>query len=127
MHPATQHRFVDMRIADVLKAPAPPGCYIVLLGERGGQRQLRIWIAGAEATPMALRLSGMGTPARPLGSDLAAALVAALGGRLAEVRVDRLDQGTFYYCWASWTGVRISGPPKPSRVPPGPAATHSAT
>ena len=28
---------------------------------------------------------------------------------------------------ASWTGVRISGPPKPSRAPPGPAATHSAT
>ena len=82
MPAATQHRFVDMRIADVLKVPAPPGCYIVLLEERDGQRQLLIWIAGAEATSMALRLAGMGLPARPLGWDLTAALVEALGGRL---------------------------------------------
>jgi hypothetical protein len=34
MPAATQHRFVDMRIADVRKAPAPPGGYIVLLEER---------------------------------------------------------------------------------------------
>jgi bifunctional DNase/RNase len=96
MHAATQHRYVDMRIADVFKAPAPPDCFIVLLEERGGPRQLLIWIGGGEATAMALRLSGMGLPARPLGSDLAAALVEALGGRLVEVRIDRLDEGTFY-------------------------------
>jgi bifunctional DNase/RNase len=96
MPTATRHRFVDMRIADILEAPAPPGCYIVVLEERGGRRRLLIWIARAEATAMALRLAGMGLPARPLAGDLAAALVEALGGRLAEVRIDRLDQGTFY-------------------------------
>jgi hypothetical protein len=110
MPAATQHRFVDMRIADVLKVPAPPGCYIVLLEERDGQRQLLIWIAGAEATSMALRLAGMGLPARPLGWDLTAALVEALGGRLVEVRVDRLDQSTFY------ATVVVDGPQGPAEV-----------
>jgi uncharacterized protein len=110
MHAATRHQFVDMRIADVLKAPAPPGCFIVLLEERGGQRQLPIWVGGAEGTSMALRLAGMGLPARPLGWDLTAALVEALGGRLVEVRVDRLDQGTFYA-----TAV-VEGPRGPAEV-----------
>jgi uncharacterized protein len=110
MDSAIQHRFVDMRIADVLKAPAPPDCCIVLLEERGGQRQLLIWIGGAEATPIALRLAGMGLPARPLGWDLTAALVEALGGRLVEVRVDRLDQGTFY------ATVVVDGPQGPAEV-----------
>jgi uncharacterized protein len=99
-----------MRIADVLKVPAPPGCYIVLLEERDGQRQLLIWIAGAEATSMALRLAGMGLPARPLGWDLTAVLVEALGGRLVEVRVDRLDQSTFY------ATVVVDGPQGPAEV-----------
>jgi bifunctional DNase/RNase len=33
---------------------------------------------------------------RPLGSDLAARLVQALGGTLREVRIDRLSEGTHY-------------------------------
>jgi bifunctional DNase/RNase len=110
MDTATRNRFVDMRIADVLKAPAQPDCYIVVLEERGGERQLLIWIGAAEATSMALRLAGMGLPARPLGADLTAALVEALGGRLAEVRVDRLDAGTFY------ATVALEGPQGPAEV-----------
>jgi uncharacterized protein len=110
MPAATQQRFVDMRIADVLKAPAPPGCYLALLEERGGPRRLLIWIGETEATSMAARLAGMGMPARPLGADLSAALVEALGGRLAEVRVDRLDEGTFY------ATVAVDGPHGPAEV-----------
>jgi uncharacterized protein len=110
MATATRHRFVDLRIADVFKAPAQPDCYIVLLEERGGERQLLIWIGGAEATSMALRLAGMGLPARPLGADLTAALVGTLGGRLVEVRIDRLDEGTFY------ATVALEGPQGPAEV-----------
>jgi uncharacterized protein len=113
MPAVTQHRFVDMRIADVVKAPtpAPADCYIVLLEERGGERQrLLIWIGGGEATPMALRLAGMGRPARPLGADLSVALVDALGGRLVEVRIDRLDGNTFY------ATVVLDGPRGPAEV-----------
>ena len=111
MPTATKHRFVDMRVADVVKAPAPPECYIVLLEERGGgNRRLLIWIAGSEAISMALRLAGMGRPARPLGADLTAALVDALGGRLVEIRVERLEEGTFY------ATVALDGPQGPAEV-----------
>jgi bifunctional DNase/RNase len=120
MDTATRNRFVDMRIADVLKAPAQPDCYIVVLEERGGERQLLIWIGAAEATSMALRLAGMGLPARPLGADLTAALVEALGGRLAEVRVDRLDAGTFY------ATVALEGPKGRPRWTPGRATPSTS-
>jgi bifunctional DNase/RNase len=96
MPAVTGQRFVDMRVADVVKTPDMPDCYIALLEERGGERRLLIWIAGSEAISLALRLAGMGRPARPLGADLSAALVEALGGRLVEVRVDRLDGHAFY-------------------------------
>jgi uncharacterized protein len=97
MPAATRHRFVDMRVADLLEAPGPPGCSIVLLEERGGElRRLLIWIGGSEATSLALRLAEMGRPARPMSADLTAAVVDGLGGRLVEVRVDRLEEGTFY-------------------------------
>jgi bifunctional DNase/RNase len=110
MRTATRPRFVEMRIADVLKAPAQPDCYIVVLEERGGDRRLLIWIGGAEATSMALRLAGTERPARPLGADLGAALVRALGGRLTEIRIDRLDGGTFY------ATVALEGPQGPAEV-----------
>jgi bifunctional DNase/RNase len=85
MPAVTRHRSVDMRIADLIKVPSPPDCAIVLLEERGGDpRRLLIWIGGPEATSMALRLAGMGRPARPLGADLSVALV------------DSLGEGTFY-------------------------------
>jgi bifunctional DNase/RNase len=97
MPAATRHRFVDMRVADLLQAPGPPDCSVVLLEERGGElRRLLIWIGGSEATSLALRLAELGRPARPLSMDLTAAVVDALGGRLVEVRVDRLEAGTFY-------------------------------
>jgi bifunctional DNase/RNase len=56
-------------------------------GHRGGGRTFRL----------ALRLLGHSTQlARPLGSDLSARLVQALGGALREVRIDRLSEGTYY-------------------------------
>jgi bifunctional DNase/RNase len=106
----TGQRSVDMRVADVVKTPDLPDCYIALLEERGGERRLLIWIAGSEAISLALRLAGMGRPARPLGADLSAALVAALGGRVVEVRVDRLDGHTFY------ATMVLDGPRGPAEV-----------
>jgi bifunctional DNase/RNase len=94
MPTTTRPRFADMRVADLVKAPAPAPAdsYIVLLEEHGDRRRrLLVWIGGTEAIAMALRLAGMGRPARPLGADLSAALVGALGGRLVEVRIDRLE------------------------------------
>jgi uncharacterized protein len=111
MATTTRRRFVDMRVADLVKAREPVDCYVVVLEERGdGPRRLLIWIGGGEAVAMALRLAGIGRPARPLGADLSAALVGALGGRLVEVRIDRLEEGTFY------ATVAVDGPKGPAEV-----------
>jgi uncharacterized protein len=111
MPTTTRPRFVDMRVADLIRPPRPPDCYIVVLEEHGDERrQLLIWIAGTEAISMALRLAGMGRPARPLGAELSGALVDALGGRLVEVRIDRLEEGTFY------ATVALDGPQGPAEV-----------
>jgi bifunctional DNase/RNase len=113
MPSTTRRRFVDLRVADLVRAPTPTpaDCYIVLLEERGDQpRRLLVWIGGTEAIAMAMRLAGMGQPARPLGADLSAALVGALGGRLVEVRIDRLEEGTFY------ATVAVDGPRGPAEV-----------
>jgi uncharacterized protein len=111
MPTATRHRFVDLRIADLVKAPGPPGCAIVVLEEQDGElRQLLIWTGGSEALSLALRLAGLGRPARPDGAEVSVALVDALGGRLLEVRIDRLEQGTFY------ATVALDGPRGPAEV-----------
>ena len=95
MPPATDYDYIDMRIGDVHKGIEHDGAYIVLLEEQGGDRRLPIWIGYAEAAWLALRLEGE-HPARPTTYDLTAAVVHELGGRLREVRVDRLVEGTFY-------------------------------
>jgi Domain of unknown function (DUF151) len=71
--------------------PRPPRR---LLQEPRSGRRLPIWIGQDTAIEIALRLLGHGPLARPLGSDLTARLVQALGGHLREVRIDRLTDGT---------------------------------
>lgn len=67
----------------------------MLLEERDGQRRLPIWIGQEQALGIALRLERLHL-ARPAAYDLTVSMVAALGGRLREVRVDRLSEATFY-------------------------------
>jgi len=89
--------YLRMRVADVRRAtghPNPDAC-IVLLVETEGERRLPIWIGRAEAVPMALRLE-RAQVARPGAYDLTGGVVRALGGRVREVRVDRLHEGTFH-------------------------------
>ena len=97
MPAATQEAFIDMRVKDVRKALGTPNpdAYVVLLEERGGDRRLPIWIGHEQALGLALRLEGAEV-ARPLTCDLMASAIAALGGRVRAVRIDRLSEGTFY-------------------------------
>jgi bifunctional DNase/RNase len=97
MPAATQEAFIDMRVKDVRKALGTPNpdAYVVLLEERGGDRRLPIWIGHEQALGLALRLEGAEV-ARPLTYDLMASAIAALGGRVRAVRIDRLSEGTFY-------------------------------
>jgi bifunctional DNase/RNase len=98
MPTATDRDFLDMPVSDVRRVThSGQDHHVVLLREPESGRRLPIWIGREHALELALRLLGHGSDlARPLGSDLSARLVQALGGSLREVRIDRLTQGTYY-------------------------------
>ena len=98
MPTATDRDFLDMRVSDVRRvAHNGQAHHVVLLQESGGDRRLPIWIGQEHALELALRLLGHGSQLpRPLGSDLSAHLLQALGGIVREVRIDSLREGTYY-------------------------------
>src|SRR5260221_3177167 len=65
------------------------------LAERGGERNLPIWIGPSEATALALTLASAEMP-RPFTYKLAASLVAAADSGIAEVRITKLVAPVFY-------------------------------
>jgi RNA polymerase sigma-70 factor (ECF subfamily) len=89
---------VEMRVADVRRAPGgdeAPARHVILLEEVGGSRRLPIWVGMFEATALAITMTGTDLP-RPGTYRFAASLLEAVRGQLAEVRVNRLAEGTFY-------------------------------
>lgn len=68
---------------------------IVLLRERGGDRYLPIWVAGAEASAIAFAQNGV-VPPRPLTHDLLANVIKALGRTLKEVRIVAIRDNVFH-------------------------------
>jgi len=86
---------VPMRIADVRRPAGRPERRIVVLEEIGGRRRLAIWIGIAEADALVGQLEEVELP-RPGPHHFAAALLRASGGAVAEVRVSRLVEHTFY-------------------------------
>lgn len=69
-------------------------CYLVLR-EADGERRLFIGIGTAEFTALALSVQGIDFP-RPMTYQFAAALLAAAGGEVGEVRVTGLADGVYY-------------------------------
>jgi hypothetical protein len=69
--------------------------HIIVLAERDGERRLPVWVGPAEAGALALSLEAQETP-RPLAYQLAARMLEAAGGSVAEVRITRLAEGIFY-------------------------------
>jgi RNA polymerase sigma factor (sigma-70 family) len=89
---------VTMRVTEVRRQPGEgerPEKVAVLLDEEPGKRRLGIWVGAFEATQIAFALEGTELP-RPMAYQFMATLLEAAGGRLAEARVTRLDDGTFY-------------------------------
>jgi len=68
---------------------------VILLTEEAGERRLGIWVGAFEGLQMACALEGTELP-RPMAYQFMTALLEATGGRLAEARVTRLDDGTFF-------------------------------
>jgi bifunctional DNase/RNase len=98
MPTTTDRDLLDMPVSDVRRiTQSGQACHVVLLQEPGSGRRLPIFIGHETAIEIALRLLGHGLQlARPLGSDLTASLIHALGGDVREVRIDRLSKGTYY-------------------------------
>ena len=75
-------------------APAPGGSAVVLV-DQPGDIAVPIFIGGAEAMSIQLRLDGR-TFKRPLTHDLVDSVLARLGGEVLSVRVDRVEDEIFY-------------------------------
>jgi RNA polymerase sigma factor (sigma-70 family) len=90
--------FVAMRVADVRRGPKRedlPQPYVVFLEERGGERRLPIWIGSFEAIALAMTLE-KAEMVRPGPYQFTENVLGAAGGRIREVRINRLEEGTFY-------------------------------
>ena len=81
---------VQMQVTDVRRAG---DTHVVMLAGEG--RELRIWVGEPEATSIAIALEAVELP-RPTSYDLTASLLEAGGTAIAEVRVSRLAERTFY-------------------------------
>src|SRR6266516_3268686 len=95
---ATEVGFVEMRIAKVVGLGAAEDEIFpcVVLDEVAGDRHLPILIGQAEAFSLSARLGGVAWH-RPMTYQLTAALVQALGGRVRQVRIDRLVEEAYAF------------------------------
>jgi len=98
MTTATEVGFVEMRIAKVVGLGAAEDEIFpcVVLDEVAGDRHLPILIGQAEAFSLSARLGGVAWH-RPMTYQLTAALVQALGGRVRQVRIDRLVEEAYAF------------------------------
>jgi uncharacterized protein len=96
---------VGMQIAKVVGLAAAEDELFpyVVLEEVAGDQQLAITIGQPEAFSLAARLGGIAWP-RPMTYQFAAGLVQALGGRVRQVRVDRVVEETYI------ATVEVEGP-----------------
>jgi bifunctional DNase/RNase len=106
MTTATKVGYVEMRIAKVVGLGAADDelFQYVVLDEVSGDRQLAIEIGQAEAFSLAARLGGIAWR-RPMTYQFVAALVQALGGRVRQMRIDRVVEETYI------ATVEVEGPP----------------
>lgn len=93
-----------------VRVEMPSNSPVVLLRERTGGKYLPIWVGPSEAAAIAYAQQGI-VPPRPLTHDLLRDILAALGARLAEVRITALEEGVFYAVLAFEGGVEVSARP----------------
>jgi bifunctional DNase/RNase len=105
MTPATAVGYIEMRIAKVVGLAADDELFdYVVLDEVAGDRHLAIEIGQPEAFSLAARLGGITWP-RPMTYQFVAALVQALGGRVRQVRINRVVEEAYV------ATVEVDGPP----------------
>ena len=86
-----------MRQLDVVgvRVEMPRNAPMVLLREVEGSRFLSIWIGAGEASAIASAQEGL-VPQRPLTHDLIVDVLAALDHSVTQVRITKLERGTFF-------------------------------
>jgi bifunctional DNase/RNase len=102
----------EMRVVGV-RVELPANQPILLLRETKGERYLPIWIGSGEATAIALEQQGV-QPARPMTHDLLRDVIRALGGKLKQVRITELQEGTFFAELVFDGNERVSARPSDS-------------
>lgn len=68
---------------------------VIVLKEKGGDRQIPIVIGFMEASSIKIKVSGVDVP-RPMTHDLLAQVITMFGARLEKVIIDRLVNNTFH-------------------------------
>ena len=83
--------FVEMRLSKAVwvSVGGEEAAFVVVLDGVSTTRHLAIQIGSAEALLLSASLDGKQFP-RPMGPHFAASLLQALGGRVCQVRIDRL-------------------------------------
>jgi uncharacterized protein len=105
MTPATAVGYIEMQIAKVVGLAADDELFdYFVLEEVAGDRHLAIEIGQPEAFSLAARLGGITWP-RPMTYQFVAALMHALGGRVRQVRIDRVVEEAYV------ATVEVEGPP----------------
>lgn len=98
--------WADVFVAEVRRNDADTPArrsHVMVLAEHSGPRRLPIWIGPPEAIALALNLESQETP-RPQTYQMARSLLEASGALVAEVRITRLTEETFY------AAIIIDGP-----------------
>jgi RNA polymerase sigma factor (sigma-70 family) len=89
---------VEMRVIDVRRAVLDDEAherFVLVLEEVGGERRLPIWIGPSEGRAIAMSLEKEPLP-RPGVYEFTSRILEAAGGRLSEIRINRLAEATFY-------------------------------
>ena len=91
-------QWLEMRVADVRRMTADtgrPNRHVVVLEDAGGEHSLLIWVGPYEGAALAWQLERAET-SRPLTFTFTANILQAAGGRLREVRINKLAEETYY-------------------------------
>ena len=68
---------------------------IIVLKEKGGDRQVPVVIGFMEASSIKIKISGVDVP-RPMTHDLLVNVIEVLGGSLERILIDKLVNNTFH-------------------------------
>jgi uncharacterized protein len=86
---------IELTIAALSSSESQAGNYVLILEDQEGKRRIPIIIGQSEAQSIAIAIEQM-KPIRPMTHDLMLNLIQAMGGKLKEIQIHRLDDGYFY-------------------------------